>query len=389
MAQKGAISGEKTPDNAKVKEKKTKKWESISQSRLPRFPLKRSLDVAKAICDNYGAKETFSHLVAKAVGYSPTSYNWRLLSGSAVAYGLTKGAYRSQGISVTDLAKSILMPTEEGEKERALLESALKPKILNDFFKKYDRQKFPQKEYAISVLTTMMGVPSDRTEKTFEIIKENGEYVGIITDSKTGPYVSIEVFPKKENITSETIETPQIPSRPEPLSKEEDITQFAESLSKKFDQTQPAVPAVLTEIPKTNRVFVSHGKNKLILAQLKDIIRYGKYEPIISIERESTSKPVPEKVLDDMRSCFAGVILISTEEELTDQDGRKRKKINDNVLIEIGAALALYRRNNILLVQKGIELPSNLQGLYRCEYEGDTLDMEATIKLLRGFNDFK
>jgi predicted nucleotide-binding protein len=127
----------------------------------------------------------------------------------------------------------------------------------------------------------------------------------------------------------------------------------------------------------------------LILAQLKDIIRYGKYEPIISIERESTSKPVPEKVLDDMRSCFAGVILISTEEELTDQDGHKRKKINDNVLIEIGAALALYHRNNILLVQKGIELPSNLQGLYRCEYEGDTLDMEATIKLLRGFNDFK
>ena len=28
-------------------------------------------------------------------------------------------------------------------------------------------------------------------------------------------------------------------------------------------------------------------------------------------------------------------------------------------------------------------LPSNLQGLYRCEFEGDKLDYESTIKLLR------
>ena len=81
--------------------------------------------------------------------------------------------------------------------------------------------------------------------------------------------------------------------------------------------------------------------------------------------------------------------MINTEEELVDKKGIPRKKINDNVLIEIGAALALYHRNNILLVQKGIELPSNLQGLYRCEYEGDTLDGDSTLKLLKGFNEFK
>jgi predicted nucleotide-binding protein len=370
-------------------DKPSKKRELISQSILPHFSLKKSIEVAKAICDNYGSEVTPPHLVADAVGYSQTSYRWRQLSGSAVAYGLTTAAYQSKGIGVTDLAKSILQPTKEGESQRALIESSLKPKILNDFFKKYNKQKFPAKEFAINVLQNIMGVPADRVEATFEIIKENGEYVGIITEMKTGLFVSMDLgpaMPKKEEEGTE--QTESISEITEPLSEEEKLTQFAESVTKKFDKSQEIIPAISNDKPKNNRVFVSHGKNKAMVDQLKEIIHYGKYEPIISVERESTTKPVPEKVLDDMRSCFAGVILINTEEELIDHEGRKRKKINDNVLIEIGAALALYGRNNIFLVQKGIELPSNLQGLYRCEYEGDTLDMAATLKLLKGFNEF-
>jgi hypothetical protein len=38
--------------------------------------------------------------------------------------------------------------------------------------------------------------------------------------------------------------------------------------------------------------------------------------------------------------------------------------------------------------QQGVELHSNLQGLYRCEYSGDKLDYEATMKLLKTFNPF-
>ena len=63
--------------------------------------------------------------------------------------------------------------------------------------------------------------------------------------------------------------------------------------------------------------------------------------------------------------------------------------LNPNVLIEIGAALALYKRNFILLVEKGVQLPSNLQGLYEVRYEGGKLDYEATMKLLRAFSDFR
>ena len=53
------------------------------------------------------------------------------------------------------------------------------------------------------------------------------------------------------------------------------------------------------------------------------------------------------------------------------------------------AAMTLYGRKFILLVEEGTELPSNLQGLYEVRYSGNELDHRATMKLLKAFNDFK
>lgn len=97
---------------------------------------------------------------------------------------------------------------------------------------------------------------------------------------------------------------------------------------------------------------------------------------------------MPEKVLDDMRSCDAAIIHVAQEGVLADTNGNLVLQINGNVLIEIGAAMALHKRKFILLVEDGVNLPSNLQGLYECRYSGDSLDDFATMKLLKAFNDF-
>ena len=124
------------------------------------------------------------------------------------------------------------------------------------------------------------------------------------------------------------------------------------------------------------------------MAQLKEIVHFGKFEPVVAVENETASKPVPEKVLDDMRSCFAAIIHVAGERAYIDAEGRPTHMINENVLIEIGVAMALYGRNFILLVEEGTALPSNLQGLYQCRYRGEKLDMEATMKILKAFNTF-
>src|SRR5204862_4002234 len=141
--------------------------------------------------------------------------------------------------------------------------------------------------------------------------------------------------------------------------------------------------------PKLSRVFISHGKQRAIVGQIKELLAFGNFEPVVSVERESTAIPVPEKVFEDMRSCGAGVIHVGAEGKYLDRDGNEHTKINDNVLIEIGAAMALYGKKVILLVEVGVALPSNLQGLYRCDFQGDRIDYDATMKLLKTFSQFR
>ncbi len=152
---------------------------------------------------------------------------------------------------------------------------------------------------------------------------------------------------------------------------------------------EEAVAAPEQPSARGNRVFITHGKDRKILEQVKEIVTFGKFEPVVSKEHETVSKPVPDKVMDDMRTCQAAVIHVGVEGTLFDEHGNAHPQINGNVLIEIGAAMALYGRNFILLVEEGLPLPSNLQGLYECRYQGDELSMSATMKLLKAFNEFK
>lgn len=148
-------------------------------------------------------------------------------------------------------------------------------------------------------------------------------------------------------------------------------------------------PTTVSTNSNNTRVFVTHGKNTKILGQVKELLEYGKFDPIVAMEHETAAKPVPKKVMDDMRTCGSAVIHVSAESVLYDEStGQKVPQINGNVLIEIGAAMALYDDRFVLLVENGVRLPSNLQGLYECRYEGEELTMPAIMKLLQAFKDF-
>ena len=145
----------------------------------------------------------------------------------------------------------------------------------------------------------------------------------------------------------------------------------------------------IARLDEIRQVFVGHGKNAQILEQVKELLTYGRFEPVVAEEEESTAVPVPRKVLNAMRRSQAGVINVSADEQLTDGAGNSRYTINQNVLTEIGAAFVLYDEKVVLLTDRRVDLPSNLQGIYRCEYEGDSLDFDATMRLLKALNNFR
>jgi predicted nucleotide-binding protein len=126
-----------------------------------------------------------------------------------------------------------------------------------------------------------------------------------------------------------------------------------------------------------------------LVEPIKKLLEFGEMEAVVSVERQSVSKPVPEKVLDDMRRAGAAIIHVDAEKTIPDKDGVEHVLLNPNVLIEIGAAMAFYGRRFVLLVREGVKLPSNLQGLYEVRYSGNTLDATSTIKLLEAIKDIK
>jgi len=355
-----------------------RKRQYLSQSDVPAYSLDKALRIPQAIADNYGKSPTKPLRLAQALNMLPASSTFRMLTGSATAYGLTDGGYKLEAISLTPLGRRIVAPTAEGDDVAAMREAMLRPRIIREFLTTYNGSRLPQPHIARNVLEEM-GVPADRAQATFELIEEGARQVGFLHEVKGQTYVDLDSTPVPGGSVADGGGEQDDESRLEPSSQS----------ASKLESLASALPTVPVTATANNRVFITHGKNREIVGQLKELLTFGNFEPVVSVEQESVSKPVTDKVMDEMRSCAAAIIHVGMEMKFLDEAGNEHRILNPNVLIEIGAALALYKRQFILLVEKGVTLPSNLQGLYEVRYEGARLDYEATMKLLKAFNDFR
>ena len=372
------------PQNSSTEAKSAKPKQSrLLQTACPSVTLAEALAVPQAIKDNFAGQATAPLLVAEACGVTPASSNWRVLTGAAVAYGLTNGAYNSKEISITPLGERIVAPLIEGDSEIALREAALKPTILSEFYHQYDRNKLPKVEIAYNVLQKK-GVPAERLENAWNILRANATRTNMLRVIGGNEYIYLDLEGRQVECTVDEVEVI------EPTAA--DILVVPDEVLEKMNITPPTAPTPQRAELKREKpnIFISHGKNNtVIVGQLKELLTYGQMEPVVSIERETTAIPVPDKVFDDMRNCDAGIIHIDLEEDPIGDGNQTYRHLNENVLIEIGAAIALYGKRVILLCKKGTLLPSNLQGLYRCEYEGNQLDYASTMKLLKTMQELR
>lgn len=189
------------------------------------------------------------------------------------------------------------------------------------------------------------------------------------------------------------------PEQAPAVNDEDDLLEAQQKQVKELVKTihEPEPAAVVQESrrpaiqndARLRRVFITHGKNTAFIEPIKELLGFGELIPVVSIQTESVAQPVPDKVMNDMRGCGAAIIHVDGEMKLLDAEAKEHNVINPNVLIEIGAAMALYGRRFILLVRDGVKLPSNLQGLYEVRYQGDALDGAVTIRLLKAINAMK
>jgi len=361
------------------KREKQKRRAKLMQTDVPGCTLDQALRVARGIADEYASKPATPLKVAAAIEMQPTSGPFRMLCGAAMAYGLTKGGYNAAQIEILPLASRILKPTKEGDDLAAKREATLKPRILGEFLRRYDNAPLPKESIAINVLEEM-GVPRERCSDVLNLILSSAKSVGLLRTIKSKRYVDLSG--DAHVVTEEQAE--------EETDEEIESSAPAEHEDAEHAVEPPTIVEVQAQIEKRKkRVFITHGKNRAFLEPIKKLLSFGEMEAVVAVERQSVSKPVPDKVLSNMRTCGAAIIHVDADRVLLDKEAEEHIILNENVLIEVGAAMALYGRRFILLVKEGVRLPSNLQGLYEVRYQGEELDGNATIKLLEATNDIK
>lgn len=349
---------------------------TLRQSDFPAFSIEKAIVIARSLWDDYGGNEMPPIDVASALKISPTSSNWRYLPGASSAYGLTTGSYGSAKMSLTELGKRAVGPTREGEDSEAIVEAVCLPTIAKRIFSMYEEKKWPSFEIARNVLISA-GVPVDKIANIWSILEANFEYAGMFTTIQGSRYLR-----RKPNRAS-------LPQSLEPLveaTDEDENTPIAQAAVAERTSHAATIMSALKE--ENKRVFITHGKNRELVESIKSLLSLADLEPVVSVQRSTVAEPIPDKVMREMRSCSAAIIHVDIEDELTDGSDHIHQILNDNVLIEIGMAMALYGRRFILLVKEGVSLPSNLTGLFEVRY-GESVDMATTLKLIDALRNMK
>jgi predicted nucleotide-binding protein len=356
-----------------------KKLRKKSSKKYPKLSLLKSLEIAQSIIDNNAGKPYNRLSLAKSLNQSPGSSKFRTQIIASGKFGLTKGGYNAPKISINPLADSILRPKSEEERKNGLKKALFNISFYKAIFEMYDNNSLPKKQLFKNTLQREFEIPQDATDQCYNLIMENAKDLEILQEISGNLWINLDELSVSEDISEDISEIPEDISK----DKKEDIV-YAEKAEKKIKKITSEVELKKELKPKA---FIAHSKNDKILEQLKEILDFGQFEYIIAEEVETAAIPIPEKIFGLMKKCNCAIINISADEQEKLPDDSY--KINENVLIEIGASFLNYDKKVILLVDKRIILPSNLQGLYKCEYEGDELPFSLFGKLSKALKGFR
>ena len=361
MAKSKRTVGRKDPEDISSRRK------YVSQADVPSYSLTEAIRIPRALADNFASKDARPLQVAQALNVQPTSGPFRMLCGSSIAYGLTEGGYNAEAISLTSVGKRVVTPTSEGDDAAAMREAMLKPRVLGEFLKRYDNSKLPREDIACNVLVEL-GVPREAVKRTLDLIVDGAKTVGFLRQINGSDYVDLQGTPPP--LSSPDTEAESI--------DDQSADAIEEVVNERTSKLSPLPPARVARANAPAKVFISHGRDTKLLEQVKTMLNVAEVEYEIAEEEQTAAIPVPEKVSVAMRRCNAALICVAGND------------VNQNVLIEIGAAFVIYGNERVILLwQKGTPVPSNLQGLYRSEFDRAELSWSEGMRLMEAIKKLK
>jgi hypothetical protein len=152
-----------------------------------------------------------------------------------------------------------------------------------------------------------------------------------------------------------------------------------------YERSYETMPSERPNDGSKPQVFLTNSDSK-VAGQVKRMLDFLHYDYAIGDKEESTV-PISENKIGVMKQCDCAIINIAAAEQERRYSGLY--VLNPNIISEINAAYLKYNTQVILLVERKVDLPTNLKGLKRVEYDTDDLSFDAAMELNKALADFK
>ena len=334
----------------------------LKQTDVPSMPISDALKVAYALRDNFGYKPTSPGLVAAALRMLPASSSFRMLTSASIAYGITEGAAKASLISLTKLGDRIVKPTKADDDIEAQKAAFLRPRLIREFLERYDMNQLPREDIGKNILVEM-GVPSDKTDKVWDLIISGGNSLGLIEEFNGRFIVQLT---KPESVTKQEI-TP-IVDKPDSISMED-----TEGSDTKVESDAPF------------KILILHNnESSQAIKQLEVILELAEIEFEIMVNRIE-SAPMKGAVYSALKRYDAAIIFM----DVVSANQASKPCVSENSLLKIGAALMHYDQRVILVWDKKHHPSVSLRQVLRCRFDDNGLSRTEGLRLMRALMEFR
>ena len=312
----------------------------------PSYTLQDALSVARAIYDSNAGLPFDRELLAQALGTTPKSSAFTMRLNASAAYGLTEGGYNDPDIRLTDLGETVVASPEGSWREAAIVEAATSPDTFSRFYEMLDGRRLPQSANLRSILQRDLGVREDLTEECLRILRGNGEFAGIISETDGEYFVRL---PALTTSAQDALATGQITAE----LPEQNPT----------PRPQADAPELREQVPEASKtIFIGHiGESSAAKYVSSMLDEFGISNASPQIPEDDAGLLVPREASQAMRKSSAAILVFRSDDNASSS--------RDKMVGMLGAASVLFDDRVVMLHEDGARLNTSLDGLTHLDFD--------------------
>ena len=305
------------------------KWDSGTTKRTrlvrpyPKFNLENALSIASTIHHANSGLPFDRVLLAKSLGTTHSSSSFVMKLNSSASYGLTVGAYNDDLISLTALGEAIVAPQRSEERRSSLIDASIHPELFRRFFNLYDGKQLPKDEFSQNMLQRELGVNAELTLECLQILKDNGYYVGILSNIDGDIHVSLS---GNQNIEDQS-ESSQLQADPN--------FDFSDESTLKSNVNRP-------DLVHGGKIFIGHAGASDVVDFIKTVLdEFDIPYSVVQSDFED-QRPISSDISREMHNCDAAILVIAKPALTRVSGGREVSSSTQSMLYQLGAASLIY-----------------------------------------------